>query len=577
MTQAAKNPSELSPLHRGVSTIARLGRVAQLRDVLSLYRWTGAALTLALLLSLPLAAIAAIALQGDGGAWRHLFATVLPNAFANTLFLITGAGVLASAIGAGTAWLITMYRFPGRNLADRLLVLPLAIPLYIAAYAYADLLDYAGPVQSAIRSAFGFTQASDYYFPNVRSPGGAIFMFAFVLYPYVYLLARASFEQQSVCALEVARTLGATAGETFWRVALPLARPSIAAGGALVIMECLNDLGAVQYLGVDTLSASIFATWQQRGNLPGAAQIAFVMLLLVASVLVLEKRARGEASTHATTGRYRAIPFETLQGRRAFVALLLVLVPVLLGFALPVSVLVARAWLHVGATGIPAFATATVNSLILASLASGVALLCAVVFAYAMRLEPNRFSRFSARAAGLGYALPGTVLAIGVLSPLAAFDNTLDAGLRANFGVSSGLLLSGSLFAVTVALVIRFLSVALGAVDAGLQKISPNLDAASRTLGASSWSALLRVHFPMLAPALGAAALLVFVDAMKELPATLLLRPFNFQTLATHVYALTATEQFEEAALGAIAIVGIGLIPVLALHKTIAGGRAGGP
>lgn len=572
---ASQHSGATKPPRGGQGRVPRGRSLQHLASLLGRYRWSATAVFLACLLSLPLSAVMAIALHGDGGAWRHLLATVLPNSFSNTLLLIMGAGLLASAIGTGAAWIVTMYRFRGRDLADRLLILPLAIPLYIAAYAYADFLDYAGPVQSAIRRAFGFKQASDYFFPDVRSLGGAVLMFSVVLYPYVYLLARASFEQQSVCALEVARTLGASARETFWRVALPLARPSIAAGCALVLMECLNDLGAVQYLGVDTLSASIFATWQQRGDLPGAAQIAVVMLMFVGALLVLENRARGAASTHATTGRYRAIPFETLKGSRAAAALTLILVPVVLGFVIPVFVLAERAWLHLGNADIPAFLRAAFNSLILASLASVAALTCAIVFAYAVRLEPNCASRTANRVAGLGYALPGTVLAIGVLSPLAAVDNSIDAALRDHFGVSPGLVLSGSLFAVTIALVIRFLSVALGAVDAGLQKISPNLDAASRTLGATSSSALLRVHFPMLMPAIGTAALLVFVDAMKELPATLLLRPFNFQTLATHVYALTATEQLEEAALGALTIVAIGLIPVLALHKTIANGRAG--
>ena len=539
------------------------------------HRWAAAASAVALLLSLPLIAVLAIAVSGTESIWPHLMATVLPAALANTLMLSFGAGALALVIGTAAAWIVTMHRFPGREIADRLLVLPLAIPVYIVAYAYVELLDYAGPVQTALRTAFDIKQSGGHAFPEVRSLPGAILLFALVLYPYVYLMARASFEQQSVCVLEVARTLGATAFETFRLVALPLARPALAGGVALVVMECLNDLGAVQYLGVETLSASIFATWQQRGNLAGAAQLALVMLALVAMLLLLERNARGNGSVHATTGRFRAIPFETLSGLRAGVALALVLLPAVLGFAVPFAVLISHAVTHLPAADTQAFARAAGNSLLLAALASTTAVVLALLFGYAVRLDPSRFTHASSRTAAFGYALPGTVLAIGLLSPLAALDNAFDSFVRATFGVSTGLILSGSLFAVTLALVIRFLAVALGSVETGLQRISPNLDAAARTLGAGSWSTLAKVHLPILAPALGAAALLVFVDAMKELPATLLLRPFNFETLATHVYALTATEQFEEAALGAVTIVLIGLVPVLWLHNAIAGGRAG--
>lgn len=537
--------------------------------------WSIAAVTCAALLSLPLLAVIAIAISGTESIWPHLLATVLPGALANTLLLMLGSSLVTVLIGTLTAWIVTMHRFPGRELADRLLVLPLAMPVYIVAYAYVELLDYAGPVQSALRSAFGFSSAEDYAFPEIRSLSGAVLLFSAVLYPYVYLMARASFVQQSVCVLEVARTLGHTANETFWRVGLPLARPALAAGVSLVLMECLNDLGAVQYLGVETLSASIYATWLQRANLAGAAQLALVMLGLIAMLLLMERRARGNSAVHATTGRYRAIPFETLTGWPAHLALAVVLLPAVLGFAIPFAVLASQALAHLPAANLGSFAAAARNSLILASAASLAAVAFALLFGYAARLNGGRATRAAARTVSLGYALPGTVVAIGLLSPLGALDNAIDAWMRSTFGVSTGLVLSGSLFAVTLALVIRFLAVALGSVEAGLQRVSPNLDAAAKTLGASSWTTLARVHLPILAPALGAAALLVFVDAMKELPATLLLRPFNFDTLATHVYGLTATEQFEEAALGAVTIVLIGLVPVLWLHKAIAGGRAG--
>ncbi|MEQ1652451.1 MAG: iron ABC transporter permease [Hyphomicrobium sp.] len=539
--------------------------------------WALTAVFAAALLALPLLAVAWIGLSATDSSWPHLMATVLPRALTNTVLLLAGAGAFALLIGTPAAWLVTMYRFPGRALADRLLVLPLAMPVYIVAYAYVDLLDFAGPVQTALRSTFGNNSSVSHIIPDVRSLSTAITMFALVLYPYVYLSARASFVQQSVCALEVARTLGRTAGGTFWAVALPMARPALVAGVALVMMECLNDLGAVQYLGVETLSASIYATWTQRSNLPGAAQLALVMMVLVAALLVGERAARGEAAFHATTGRFRAIPFEVLDGWRAALALACLIIPVLLGFAVPFVVLVSHAFTHLNGLDWAAFLTAARNSLVLAGLVSAIAVALALLFAYAARLHKSAATLLSIRISALGYALPGTVLAIGLLAPLAGFDNAIDVWMRATFGVSTGLILSGSLFAVTLALVIRFLAVALGSIESGLERISPNIDAAAKTLGAGSTSALRRIHLPMLKPAIGVAALLVFVDAMKELPATLLLRPFNFETLATRIYGLTAAEQFEEAAIGAVAIVLIGLIPVLMLHKAIAGGRTGSP
>lgn len=547
-----------------------------LRNLFGQDRWAFTAVLAAALLALPIASIIWIAFSASDNSWPHLLQTVLPSALATTILLLLGASVLALAIGTSTAWIVTMFRFPGRDLIDRMLVLPLAMPVYIVAYAYVDLLDFAGPVQTGLRDAFGAQSPVATAIPDIRSLGGAIWIFAVSLYPYVYLSARASFVQQSVCALEVARTLGRTASGTFWSVALPMARPALAAGVTLVMMECMNDLGAVQYLGVETLSASVYATWMQRSNLPGAAQLALVMLIMVIALLIGERTARGEAGFHHTTGRYRAIPFETLTRGRATAVLVLVALPVLLGFVLPFVILIMRAFSRLAVFDTQGFLSAAGNSLMLSSMVSAVAVALALLFTYAARLHRTPATRFATRFSGFGYALPGTVLAIGLLAPFAAFDNALDAWMRSVFSISTGLLLSGSLFAVTAALVIRFLAVAISNIDAGLERISPNIDAAAKTLGTRSGAALRMIHLPMLKPALGAAALLVFVDAMKELPATLLLRPFNFETLATRMYGLTAAEQFEEAAVGAVAIVVIGLIPVLLLHRAVAAGRAGG-
>ena len=523
----------------------------------------------------PIVTVLVLALTPEQNIWPHLASTVLPRSVFDTVMLMSGAGALTLVTGTSCAWLVTMYRFPGRSLVDRLLVIPLAMPTYIVAYCYVELMDFSGPAQSGFRALFGYQSAREYWFPEIRSLGGAMFVISAVLYPYVYLTARASFVQQSVCALEVARTLGRTPMGTFWAVALPLARPALAAGVALVLMECLNDLGAVQYLGVQTLTASVYATWLQRSNLGGAAQIASVMLGFIVLLFAAERLARGRAQSHHTTGRYRPIPFEDLQGFAAVAALGFCLLPFVLGFVLPFCVLVRHAVVFAAVSLEGDFFGAARNSMLLACLSGGVAVTLALVLGYARRVSANAFTKPAVRVAGLGYAVPGTVLALGLLIPLARLDNAVDAFLESTLGISTGLLLSGSIAALIVAYAIRFLAVALGTIEAGFEKISPNLDAASRALGESAFTTLVRVHLPLLLPALGTAGLLVFVDTMKELPATLLLRPFNFETLATHVYSLAELEQFEEAALGALTIVCVGLLPVLLLHRAVASGRPG--
>jgi iron(III) transport system permease protein len=537
--------------------------------------WTIFAAVLAGIVLLPIGTIVVLSLSAQQNIWPHLLQTVLPRAIVDTSTLMAGVGGLSLLLGTGTAWLVTMYRFPGRALLDRLLVLPLAMPTYIVAYCYVELLDYAGPVQQMLRALFGWHSARDYWFPEIRTLGGCVLVLSAVLYPYVYLSARASFAQQSVCVLEVARTLGQTPLGAFRSVAVPLARPALAAGVALVLMECLNDLGAAQYLGVQTLTVSIYTTWLERSSLAGAAQIALVALLLVGALLLSERAARGGARVHHTTGRYRSIPFSDLNGWRAFLVAAACSIPVLAGFILPLSVLLAQASSYLSEALMIGFWRAVRNSVSVAGIAALTTVAVGLALVYARRLTQNALVRFVVPVASLGYALPGTVLALGLLLPLAALDNAADSVLRSWFGLSSGLLLSGSLFVIVLAYTVRFLAISLGSLEAGFEKLSPNLDAVARTLGETAFSSLLRVHVPLLVPALGAAALLVFVDGMKELPATLLLRPFNFETLATHAYSYAALEQFERAALGALTIVLIGLVPVLLLHQAVAGGRAG--
>lgn len=557
--------SERPPLRRRLARLKESGNLG----------WSAAALVISMIALLPILAIVAIALEPSGDTWPHLIANVLPGALRRTLLLLAGVGVLSLLIGTGTAWLVTMYRFPGRRYFQWLLLLPLAIPTYIIAYCYLELLDYSGTVQSGLRAFFGWHDARSYWFPEIRSLGGAILVMSAVLYPYVYITARASFIAQSVCILEVSRTLGRNATQTFWEVALPLARPALAAGVALALMETLNDIGAVEFFGVRTLTVAIYDTWLDRNNLAGAAQIACVMLLFVFTLLVLELALRGTRRFHHTTDKYRRLPEERLQGPRGALAALACGIPVLIGFVVPAAILLHDAFAHLAGGLAGAFWQAALNSLLLAAAAAALAVGFAVVLAYARRQTRSKLVQGASTIPAISYAVPGTVLAIGLLIPLAGFDNFVDSLARSLFGLSTGLLLSGTAFAIVLAYTIRFLAASLGAVEAGLSKVSRNIDAAARSLGATLGEMLFRVHLPLLRPALGAAALLVFVDSMKELPATLLLRPFNFDTLATQVFTLVSLYRYEEAGLSALTIVLASLAPVLLLHGIMAGSRPG--
>lgn len=525
---------------------------------------------------LPILTIFTIAVTTRGGIWSHLAATVLPRALSDTLYLLIGVGALTAVVGTATAWLVTMYRFPGRELMDRLLVIPLAVPTYIVAYCYVELLDATGPIQSFIRHAFGFASARAYWFPEIRSDGGAILVFSAVLYPYVYLAARASFVMQSVCALEVARTLGRTENGAFWSVALPMARPALIAGVALVMMECLNDIGAVEYLGLETLTSAVYTTWIERRSLGGATQIASVMLIVVLALFVTERLSRGQARFHEVGARYQPITFAQLSGWRGVAALVVCLVPFAAGFAIPMIVLVENAWTAGAASLTDRFWSACRTSLALAIVAAVVTVGIGLLFAHIRRTTVLSRLEPAMQLASIGYAVPGTVLAIGLLFPLGAVDIWIKGVAESLAGVSTGQLFAGTLLTLTIAYAIRFSSISIGTIDAAFHRISPNIDAAARTLGAGTGGTLVRVHLPILVPAFGAAGLLVFVDTMKELPATLLLRPFQSETLAVLVYSKAGAFEFPDAAVAALAIVVTGLVPVLVLHKAIAQGRAGG-
>ncbi|WP_123193593.1 ABC transporter permease [Pannonibacter phragmitetus] len=532
--------------------------------------WLISAILSAVLILMPVAALFLMALESSGGNWSHLFSTVLPRALQTTALLLLGVGILTGVTGVITAWLVTMCRFPGRRLFDWALLIPLAVPTYIIAFAYVDVMAYSGPVQSTVRAIFGFRTARDYWFPEIRSLGGAIFVMSAVLYPYVYLSARASFLLQSASALDVGRTLGAGPLRLFLRVALPLSRPAIAAGIALALMECLNDIGAVTFFGVRTLTFSIYDTWLNRSNLAGAAQLACAMLIIVVILLALERRARRHLRFDSSRGKHHAPARYQLTGPRALLAIAVCALPIVLGFIVPASMLAGQAFRRLEQAQDPAFLLAVRNSVVMALIASSLITGLAITLVYAARLHKSKLLYMSGRIASIGYAVPGTVLAVGILIPLASLDNAIDAMMKQMFGFGTGLLLIGSGTALVYAYLCRFLAVAHGQVEGGFGKISPNLDMAARTLGRGSTRILGEVHMPLLRPVLLSALLITFVDCMKELPATILLRPFNFNTLATSVYEAASREAFEEAALPALAIVLTGLVPVILLASTSA-------
>ncbi|MFD1695379.1 ABC transporter permease [Roseibium aestuarii] len=532
--------------------------------------WSGLSIAAAALVLVPLLAIGWIALTPSGDVWDHLVSTVLPDALATTLLMMAGVGSLTLIIGVGTAWLTTMCRFPGRGLFDWLLLVPLAVPTYIIAFAYVEALDYTGPVQSTLRAVMGFKTSRDYWFPEVRSLGGAILVMSFVLYPYVYLTSRAAFLLQTSSMLDVSRTLGASPLRVFLAIALPMARPAAAVGVSLALMECLNDIGAVTFFGVRTLTFSVYETWLNRSSLGGAAQLAIAMLLMVFALLWVERRARRHQRFNSGHSKQRQPSRIHLNGLAAPAALIACALPVLLGFGVPALILVEMAARRLELFSDPALHRAIGHSLQLAAIASVLTVALSVALAYGLRLRDTPVLRLAIRFSSIGYAIPGAVLAVGILTPLAALDGILGGALRALFGDLSGPLLLGSGVGLIYAYSVRFLAVSYGQIDSGFGKISPHLDMVSRTLGSTAARTLWQVHLPLLKPVLLSALLLTFVDCMKELPATVLLRPFNFDTLATTVFEAASREAFEEAALPALAIVLVGLIPVILLARTSA-------
>jgi iron(III) transport system permease protein len=516
----------------------------------------------------PLVSLVQIALQGDEDIWPHLAAYVLPQALTDTVLLLAGVAAITAITGVGTAWIVTAYRFPARDALIWLLPLPLAIPTYIVAYVYVDIFDALGPVQSLLRAMFGWSSAADYRFPNIRSLGGAVFVMGFVLYPYVYLAARVMFQTQSLELIEMARALGASPWRLARDISLPLARPAIAAGLALALLETLNDIGASEYLGVRTLTLAIFTTWLNRSSLPGAAQIACVMLLAVACLIALERYGRRRQQFTGLDRRPGSAERIALFGWSGWLAAALCLAPVAIGFLLPLVYLVYEAVGRGLLVGIdPNLWRHTLSTVLVAAGATALTLALGFGAAFALRLIQRPFAQACVFVAGLGYAVPGTVLALGLLTPLIAVDEAINALTRGVAGVGIGLVLAGSSAAVIIAYTVRFLAIATGFAQAGLARISTDLDDVARTAGARPAGVMRSIHLPLLRPALWGAALLVFVDCLKELPATLLLRPLNMETLSTYLYQFATRGNFEEGALAALLIVLVGIVPVIRMVR----------
>ncbi len=530
--------------------------------------WSVGAIVIAALVIFPLLSVVWIAFFPTENIWGHLVETTLPRYLKNSLILMFSVGIISAAIGTGAAWLVVTARFPFRRVLEWALLMPLALPAYIGAYALVDFLEYAGPVQTLMRGWFGWQDSRDYWFPEIRSMWAAIFVLSLSMYPYIYLLARAAFREQSANMIEVARALGSGPWAIFLRVALPLARPAIAAGMAIVMMETLNDFGTVDFFAVQTLTTGIFTTWLLGYNAGGAAQIACVILALVLFLAAFEKISRRNRRYHNLSSKRVPVSPVILSGGKAWLASVACFIPFAAGFAVPLSVIASHAfenpdyWLDAGLW------RATLNTLTLAGSAAVLTVLGALFLVYGARQSRSRLPRNLLPVTSIGYAAPGAVLAIGILFPLAAFDNTLADLIEGVFGWDIGLLLTGSAAAIVFAYFVRFFAIGLGSVDSALGRVTPSMDMASRSLGRGTGQTLREIHVPLIRGSVLIAGMLIFVDGVKELPATLILRPFNFDTLATRVYSEASLENLGQAAPAAIFVTIVGLLPVVLLARS---------
>ena len=544
------------------------GASAKPRRAARIDPWSAGAVGIALIVLAPILAVVGIALFPTDNIWPHLISTTLPRYLRNTLILMTSVGLLTAMVGTGAAWIVARYRFPLSRWVEWLLLLPLAVPGYVGAYALVELLEYAGPVQGGMRALFGWQSARDYWFPEIRSMGAAILVLSASLYPYVYLLSRAAFREQSGSSEEVAMSLGAGAFARFRRVGLPLARPAIAAGVAIVMMETVNDFGTVDFFAVQTLTTGIFSVWLESNNAGGAAQLATVVLMLVILLVTLEKSSRRKIQFFSLSTRHRPVERTRLSGWAGALALGLCLVPFTFGFLLPAGVIATHALGAPEAWRDRGLLEALWNTVSIGGIASVLTVLAGVFMVYGARLSGRGLPRLLMPVTTIGYAAPGAVLAVGILIPLSVLDHWIADGIEALTGADIGLILTGTGFALVLAYGVRFFAIAQGAADAAMGRVSPSLPHAARSLGRTQGQTLVEIYYPLIRGSVASALLLVFVDCVKELPATLLLRPpFGFDTLATRVHEQASLENLTGAAPGALLIIAVGLVAVVLLAR----------
>ncbi len=527
------------------------------------------ALLFVLIVFLPIAALAVHAISSGVDHWANLWRYVLPAATKNTLILLSGVALVVSIVGTTTSWLVTAFQFPTRNILVWALLLPLSLPAYIMAFAYVDLLHPLGPIQGFIRDLLGYSSPRQFRLPDARSMWGGILVMSMSLYPYVYFTTRAMFINQPVNLIEAARVLGCNQRQAFFRLILPLARPAIVIGVVLALLETLNDIGASEFLGIQTLTTSIFNTWVARSNLGGAAQIACIMLSVVVLLIYIERQAR-RRQRYSNAQRMTTVKPRQLRGWQAMAAMLYCWLPILIGFIAPVWYLSWEAYkrLAQGQVISANLWKSAWNTVYVSLVATGITVLVGLLIVWVMRDPRFKFKKLFARIGSLGYAIPGTVLAIGLLSPYAWVDSALASVLTKLFSLPPQLYIMGGISGLVIAYMVRFLAMTIGALEAGYERIPPQLDTAARNLGRSYRETFLLVHLPLLKPAIGTGAVLVFVDTMKELSITLLLRPMNFETLATWLYAEAARGTYEEGVIAALLIVAVGLIPVIFLARS---------
>ena len=533
-------------------------------------RWSFSFITatlIAFIFIFPIASIVWLSFSVETLQWRHLMSTVLPRYLANSLVLMAGVGFVSLFLGTSLAYLVTNIKFPGAKVIKYALFLPLTMPSFIAAYAWVELLEYAGPLQTSLRTTMGWTSARDYWFPDIRSRFGAILVLSFALYPYVYLLARSAFRELPLSGHDVARSLGLGHVRQFWRISLPQARPAIVAGTAIVMMETLNDFGTVDFFAVQTLTTGIFSLWLESYNTGGAAQLALFAVVIVAALLFLERLGRRNARFNKSGRQLARVKPQRVSNLMSSLALLFCLVPIFIGFIIPLFVLVRPTLNDINLWTDIELWSAAGHSLLLGFVSATLVVFLSMIMVLGLKDNKTLLGKYIPTVSTLGYAFPGAVLGLGILIPLATLDNWAADKIYFMTAVDPGLLLTGTAAALVIAYCVRFFAIGVGASEAGLAAITPSIPHVAQSLGSGRSSLVWRIYQPLMRGSLASAMVLVFVDTVKELPATLLLRPFNFETLSTHTYGQATLENFNATAPPALLMIGLSFGAIIVLAK----------